>query len=78
MVDDCPFNIVAIQTLLQQFDLECDFGTNGQDALDSVKNRLSKGQPMYKLILLDFSMPVVDGPTGSRLIRELFNEKGLA
>ena len=78
MVDDCPFNIVAIQSLLQQFNISCDYGTNGQDAFDSVKNRLTKGQPMYKLILMDFSMPVIDGPTGSRMIRDLLSEAGIA
>lgn len=78
IVDDCPFNIVAIQSLLQLFNVMCDYATNGQDALDSVKNRLATGKPIYKLILMDFSMPVIDGPTASKLIRDLFTEESMA
>ena len=78
IVDDCPFNIVAIQSLMQQFNIKCDYATNGQDAFDSVKNRLTLDKTIYKLILMDFSMPVVDGPAASKLIRDLFTEKSMA
>ncbi len=37
IADDCPFNIVALQSLLQQFNLDCDYGTNGLDAFKAVK-----------------------------------------
>ena len=35
-----------------------------------VKDRVTQGKPMYQLILMDFSMPVCDGPTATREIRK--------
>ena len=55
--DDCPFNIVALQSLLQQFEFTAEYCSNGKEALQLVQQRLESGQPTYKLILLDFSMP---------------------
>ena len=36
IADDCQFNIVAIRSLLEQFDCRCDFVYNGQKAIDAV------------------------------------------
>ncbi len=77
VADDCPFNLVALQSLLQQFNLDCDFGTNGNDAYKAVKQRIELGLPLYEIILMDYSMPVCDGPTGCTLIRELFEQEGV-
>ena len=35
-----------------------------------VKDRVASGKSMYRLILMDFSMPVCDGPTATREIRK--------
>lgn len=78
IADDCPFNIVALQSLLQQFSLDCDYSTNGLDAFKAVKQRIDHGLPIYELILLDYSMPVCDGPSGCTLIRELFEQENIA
>ena len=40
VVDDCPFNIVSLQCLFEQFNISCDFGINGEDALQKVSSRL--------------------------------------
>ena len=69
VVDDCPFNVVAIQALIMQFNLECEFCSNGADAVKLVKDRLAQGKPVYRLILMDFSMPGCDGPTATSKIR---------
>ena len=71
MVDDSPFNIVALRSLLSLFDLESDCASDGNQAIQLVKNRLSSETPMYKLILLDYSMPECDGPTATVEIRRL-------
>ena len=74
--DDCPFNIVAIKYLLNQFNLSADFCSNGKEAKQMVQKRLEMGQPGYKLILMDFSMPQMDGPTCCLQVKELLTERG--
>ena len=69
--DDCPFNIVAVQSLIQQFNFTADFCSNGKEAIEMVEQKLEQGQPSYKLIMLDFSMPQVDGPTCCLQIKDL-------
>ncbi len=44
---------------------------NGLQALSYVKARLDQGLPLYKLILMDYSMPEMDGPTATKKIRSL-------
>ena len=72
IADDCSFNIVAVQSLLLQFNLKSDVCVNGLEAVKLVKNRLKAEpqKPMYKLILMDFSMPKCDGPEATKQIRQ--------
>ena len=72
IADDCAFNIVALQSLLLQFNIQSDFCVNGLEAIQLVKERHDSklAKPMYKLILMDFSMPECDGPEATKQIRE--------
>ena len=74
IVDDDSFNIVAIQSLLQQFNLKSDYCNDGKEAIEMVKKRSKSDDPMYKLILMDYSMPDCDGPQATYAIREYLNE----
>ena len=47
-----------------------DFCNNGEQALARIKARVFGDLPMFKLILMDFSMPGCDGPSSTKLIRE--------
>ena len=78
VVDDSPFNIVALRSLLSLFSLESDCASDGNEAIQLVKNRMSSETPMYKLILLDYSMPECDGPTATVEIRRLLGGVGTA
>ena len=40
VVDDCPFNIVAVKSLLEQFNIKCDSCVNGLEAVKSVQDRV--------------------------------------
>ena len=71
VVDDCSYNIVAIKSLLQQFNLKRDICHNGQEAIDRVRARVESGDPGYNLIMMDFSMPECNGPTSTKAIRKL-------
>ena len=56
----------------------CDGASNGLIALSMVKDDVKKnnGKLSYSIILMDFNMPVMDGVTCSRKIREfLYEEK---
>jgi len=46
---------------------------NGQEALDTFIESHALGM-RYKIIFLDFSMPVMDGLTAAKKIREYLNQ----
>ena len=58
VVDDEPINIeiLCMRLAAKGYDYT-DKAANGAEALDLVETRLESGRPMYRLILLDFSMP---------------------
>ena len=76
VVDDCNFNLCAVESLLLQFDVICDTCNDGMEAIDLVKARLESGEAMYKLILMDYSMPVCDGRTATSAILSMFKGNG--
>ena len=72
VVDDCPFNTVALQRLLSQFNFESDHCSNGNDAVKKVMDRRIDGLQDYKLIFMDYSMPRCDGPKAAAMIKEFY------
>ena len=78
VVDDCSFNIIAIQSLLQQFNLKSDFCNDGLEAIEMVSKRQQSFDSMYKLILCDYSMPDCDGPSATIAIRQQLLDHGMA
>ena len=76
VVDDCQFNFIAINGLLQQFNYKSHYSLNGKEAIQAIQTRVASGKPMYKLIMMDYSMPVCDGPTASNAIRNFLTENG--
>lgn len=78
MVDDDPLNIFLMEELLKAKSLECDSCFGGEMAITMVRNSILKfaegtGEH-YKLILMDYSMPEMDGPTAVREILRLYRE----
>ena len=76
IVDDDQMNIEVIKAMLEDQDVVTDTALSGNAALALVEKRLEavyRGEaPMYKLILLDYSMPEMDGPQVAVAIRSLF------
>ena len=73
VVDDELINIELICMMMAARGyVSIDKATNGAEALEFVTNRLKGSRPMYRLILLDYSMPKMDGPSVSRAIRKLW------
>ena len=78
IVDDTPFNIVALEAMLTSLNIKVETCFSGQEAIQLVQQRLlqlqkknSSSLEMYKLILLDYSMPELDGPSTAKEIRRI-------
>jgi len=63
-VEDNAVNRLVLKTLMDQFGVEMEMAENGVAAVEAWSR-----EP-YDLILMDVQMPVMDGPTATRLIRE--------
>lgn len=77
VVDDDSFNINVLQSMIKDIGYESESALDGIEALSKIMERVSNfkengGPPMYKIILLDYSMPEMDGPTTSREIYRLY------
>ena len=61
IVDDDMMNIEVVSAMLLEKNVRCDYAFNGTQALAMIKQRLElfyqSQAPMYRIILLDYSMP---------------------
>jgi len=68
LVEDNLVNCEIAVDMLETMGLEVDVANNGQQALDLYDNKL------YRLILMDCEMPVMDGFSATKNIRERENK----
>ena len=63
IVDDNPFNLIALEVLLQTHKFKCDKANGGQEAIDMFKANRTKTccSSKYQIVLMDLNMPTVDG-----------------
>jgi CheY-like chemotaxis protein len=73
IVDDNNINRRLLSTWMKRRKVPFEEAKDGQQALDLYKEASDK----FDLILMDISMPVMDGMTATRLIRDYEKEKGL-
>ena len=75
-------NIQVMKTMLESLSVGTDDAIDGPSALKLIKKRVKMAQdedvPMYKIILLDYSMPEMDGPQVAIELRQMLEEARLA
>lgn len=64
LAEDNEVNLMVLEDMVCMAEMTCDIVTNGQEAIDAVKN------VEFDLILMDCQMPDVDGFQATRQIRE--------
>jgi CheY-like chemotaxis protein len=75
-------NIYVVNEMLKTKNFKSVSATGGAEALDILEERIENfllGQDeMFKLILLDYSMPEMDGPAVARKIVKMFSNEALS
>ncbi len=66
---------MAVISLLKAFNLEADAATSGEEGMDLVKKRLTSNMTTYKLIMMDYSMPILNGAQTTLLIRQILTNQ---
>ncbi|KAL3940762.1 MAG: hypothetical protein SGARI_000848 [Bacillariaceae sp.] len=70
VVDDAKMNLKLLMRLLQKHGHTCDGAEDGTFAVEKVKEAMEDGKS-YDCILMDYQMPLMDGPTAAQEIRKL-------
>lgn len=70
VVDDSQVNLALMREMLHRMGHEVDLAENGEVAVEKA------GKTHYDAILMDFSMPVMDGPTAAENIRAMQTAPG--
>jgi CheY-like chemotaxis protein len=69
VVDDNDINQLVASEMLRNVGMQVDIAENGQFAVKLVAARIAEGVP-YDMVLMDRQMPVMDGVTAARHIRQ--------
>ena len=78
MIDDDGLNVAVYQSMLKIKGLKADKAMNGVMGLRFIEKRLQIcSVPMYKLLILDYSMVGMDGPQFMVELRKGFKKIGL-
>ena len=71
LVDDASSNRKMVRRMLDKSLFIPDEAEDGLVAVSKVRQMVERGEAPYDVILMDFMMPKMDGPTATRAIRRL-------
>ena len=71
IVDDNAVNVALLERCLKRWRVSCKTASNGKEAVEAFRNP----EHNFDYILMDISMPVMNGIEATRLIRDLEHEK---
>ena len=81
LVDDDEFILKTSKNILKSFKLEADFAENGQECINKIKAKQEKNcncpKSKYKLILMDITMPIMDGIEAAKNIQKMIDQNQL-
>lgn len=66
VVDDCSMTLMKTKAILKKFGYTFDVAINGQQAVEMMMSNPTA----YQLILMDHQMPIMDGVTATRVLKE--------
>ena len=69
VVEDNPVNRLLVVSLLQSWNMRVDEAPDGLQAVNMVQQAVASNAP-YDIIIMDLQMPVMDGYTATRQIRQ--------
>ena len=69
VADDSPTNRLVISEMLTECGLDITLVENGREAVDAWQDQIAQAQG-FDIVLMDISMPVMDGVTALTMIRE--------
>ena len=69
IVDDSALNRKMLLKIFRTAGHVCDEAVDGLHAIGKVKEKMITDEKFYSVILMDFVMPIMDGPTATKAIR---------
>lgn len=73
IVENEPRNLKLVKDLLQLFEYDTMIAHDGKEAVEIAKNNYEK----IDLILMDLQMPIMDGLTATKILKEDENTKNI-
>ncbi len=70
VVDDAASNRKLVCRMLKNKGYICHEAEDGKKCLEMIEKQMNEMKPSYDFILLDFEMPIMDGPSTVRHLRE--------